>query len=114
MTVTTTVLDVTPVVAVSVTAVLTVTMLVGMEKPTVLVPAGTMIVTGGETLTSELVSVTTTPPAGAIPEMLTRPESVLPPCNVELDSTKAVTTGASKRTVPILLTALVVAVMLTF
>ena len=107
-------MDVAPVVAVSVTMVLTETVLVGMEKPTVLVPAGTIIVTGGETLTSELVSVTTTPPAGAIPEMLTRPESVLPPCNVELDSTKAVTTGASKRTAPILLTALVVAVMLTF
>jgi len=106
-------LDVTPVVAVSVTTVLTVTMLVGIEKPTVLVPAGTIIVTGGDTLVSELVSVTTTPPAAAIPEILTRPESVLPPCNVELETTKAVTTGASTRTVPTLLTDPVVAVMLT-
>lgn len=106
-------MDVTPVVAVSVTTVLTVTMLVGIEKPTVLVPAGTIIVTGGDTLVSELVSVTTTPPAAAIPEILTRPESVLPPCNVELETTKAVTTGASTRTVPTLLTDPVVAVMLT-
>jgi hypothetical protein len=94
--------------------VLTVTMLVGIEKPTVLVPSGTIIVTGGDTLVSELVSVTTTPPAGAVPEMLTRPESNLPPCSVELDSTKAVTTGASTRTVPTLLTVPVFPVMLTF
>jgi hypothetical protein len=63
-----TVLDVAPVVAISVTAVLTGTMLVGMEKPTVFVPAGTIMVMGGVTLGSELVSVTTTPPTGAIPD----------------------------------------------
>lgn len=114
MIVTTTLFDVVPVVAVSVTAVLTVTALVGIEKPNVLVPSGTMMVSGGETLASELDSVTMTPPAGAVPEMLTRPESVLPPCSVELDVRNAVTTGARMRAVPTLLMAPVVAVMLTF
>ena len=112
--VTTTLLDIAPVVAVSVTAVLTVTALVGIEKPTVLVPSGTMMVSGGETLELELYSVTTTPPAGAVPEMLTRPESVLPPCIVEAESTKTDTTGARTRTVPTLLMAPEVAVMFTF
>lgn len=112
--VTTTTFDVAPVVAVSVTAVLAVTALVGIEKPTVLVPSGTMMVTGGDTLASELVSVITTPPAGAVPDMLTRPESVLPPWSVDAESTKAVTTGARTRTVPTLLMDPVEAVMLTF
>jgi hypothetical protein len=112
--VTTTLFDVAPVVAVSVTAVLAVTALVGIEKPTVLVPSGTMMVSGGETLASELDSVTMTPPAGAVPEMLTRPESILPPCSVELDVRYAVTTGARMRAMPTLLIAPVVAVMLTF
>ena len=114
MTVKITVFDVTPVLAVSVTAVLTGTILVGMEKPTVFDPAGTTMVAGRETLASELVSVTTTPPAGAIPETLIRPAIVLPPCTVDVDSRKTVTTGANTRTVPTLLTAPVDAVMLTF
>ena len=114
MTVKITVFDVTPVLAVSVTGVLTSTMLVGMEKPTVFDPAGTTMVAGRETLASELVSVTTTPPAGAIPETLIRPAIVLPPCTVDVDKRKTVTTGANTRTVPTLLTAPVDAVMLTF
>ena len=112
--VTMTLRDVPAVVAVSVTGVLTVTAFVGIEKPIVLVPSGTMTVAGGETLLFELVRTTVTPPAGATPDMLTRPESVLPPCSVELDVTNAVTTGARMRAVPTLLTAPVVAVMLTF
>ena len=114
MTVKITVFDVTPVVAISVTGVLTGTTLVGMEKPTVFVPAGTTIDAGRETLASELVSITTTPPAGAIPEILMRPAIVLPPCTVDVDRRKTVTTGANTRTVPTLLTAPVDAVMLTF
>jgi hypothetical protein len=112
--VTTTTFDVAPVVAVSVTGVLVLTTLVGIANPIVLVPSGTMTVIGGDTLTSELVSVTTTPPAGAVPEILTRPESVLPPWSVEDESTKAVTVGARTRTVPTLLMDPVEAVMLTF
>lgn len=112
--VTTTTLDTTPVVAVSVTVTDVVTAVVGIEKPTVLVPSGMITLSGGETLESELDSVTTTPPAGAVPDILTRPESVFPPCNVVLDVTNAETTGARRRTVPTLLTAPVVAVMLTF
>jgi hypothetical protein len=77
--VTTTTFDVAPVVAVSVTGVLVITILVGIANPIVLVPSGTMTVIGGDTLTSELASVTATPPAGAVPEMLTLPESVFPP-----------------------------------
>lgn len=111
--VTTTLFDIAPVVAVRVTVVLTVTVLVGIEKPTVFVPSGTMTLSGGETLTSELDNVTTTPPKGAVPEILTRPESVLPPCRVELDVRYAVTTGARMRAVPILLIVPVVAVTLT-
>ena len=112
--VTMTLRDVPAVVAVSVTEVLTVTAFVGIEKPIVLVPSGTVTVDGGETLLFELVTTTVIPSAGATPEMFTRPESVLPPCSVELDVTNAVTTGDSKRTVPTLLIAPVVAVMLTF
>ncbi len=112
--VTMTLRDVPAVVAVSVTGVLTVTAFVGIVKAIVLVPSGTMTVAGGETLLFELVRTTVTPPAGATPEMFTRPESVLPPCSVELDVTNAVTTGARMRAVPTLLTAPVVAVMLTF
>lgn len=112
--VTMTLRDVPAVVAVRVTGVLTVTAFVGIVKAIVLVPSGTMTVAGGETLLFELVRTTVTPPAGATPEMFTRPESVLPPCSVELDVTNAVTTGARMRAVPTLLTAPVVAVMLTF
>ena len=72
-------MDVAPVLAVNVTTVLVVTTLVGIANPTVLVPSGTMTVTGGVTLASELESVTTTPPAGAVPDMLTRPDNVFPP-----------------------------------
>lgn len=82
----TTVLDVVPVRAVSVTVVFTLTVLVGIEKPIVLVPSGTIIAAGGAALGSELVRVTSTPPAGAVPEMLTLPESVFPPCSVVLDT----------------------------
>lgn len=82
----TTVLDVVPVRAVSVTVVLILTALVGIEKPIVLVPSGTIIVAGGEALASELVRVTTTPPAGAVPEIFTLPESVFPPCSVVLET----------------------------